>query len=177
MLMTALQPAGDGGKCTWFLCFTPPTEHFRLRWIRPTCDFSCYSIKFHLLMPYVICVLTNEPFLAQKVLNEFIWNNFHPNVAKHLANKVLKCALGSCMWWQCVGIEIIRSAGWGRRTENYRAGTQLIAWEALAKRWLHFLSFPASSFCLLPPLPFPLGNPACLESIKGEHQIRQGIIS
>lgn len=56
MLMTALQPAGNGGKCTrFFFCLLPPTEHFRLRWIRPTCDFSCYSIKFHLLMPYVVC--------------------------------------------------------------------------------------------------------------------------
>lgn len=99
----------------------PPTEHFRLRWIRPTCDFSCYSIKFHLLMPYVICVLTNVPFLAHKVLNEFIWNNFHPHVAKHLADKVPKCASGSCIWWQCVGIEIIKSAGWGKEDRRLQS--------------------------------------------------------
>lgn len=109
------------GSVHGFFALLPPTEHFRLRWIRPTCDFSCYSIKFHLLMPYVICVLTNVPFLARKVLNEFIWNNFHPNVAKHLANKVPRWAFGSCIWWQCVGIEIIRRAGWGKEDRRLQS--------------------------------------------------------
>lgn len=69
--------------------------HLRFRWwISYTCDFSCCNIKFHLLMPYVICVITNVPFLAHEALNEFIWNNFYPYVAKHLTNRVPKCALG-----------------------------------------------------------------------------------
>lgn len=131
------------GSVNGFLCFTPPTEHFRLRWIRPTCDFSCYSIKFHLLMPYVICVLTNAPFLAQKVLNEFIWNNFHPNVAKHLANKVLKRALGSCIWWQRVGIEIIRSAGWGKEDRKLQS-----------RDTTHSLGSPWKEVTPLPQFPF-----------------------
>lgn len=122
-------------------------------------------------MPYVICVLTNVPFLAHKVLNEFIWNNFHPHVAKHLANKVLKCAFGSCIWWQCVGIEIIRNAGWGKEDRRLQS-----------RDTTHSLGSPWKEVTPVPPFPSlhflsPFNNPACLESIKGVHQIRQGIIS
>lgn len=31
MLMTALQPAGDGGKCTWVFCFTPSHWAFQVK--------------------------------------------------------------------------------------------------------------------------------------------------
>lgn len=125
MLVTVLQPTCDGGRGT-SLCRPSTTVHVRFRWWSSyTCDFSCYNIKFHLLMPYVICVITHVPFLAPKASNEFIWNNFYPNVAKHLTKRVPKCALGRAIGLQCVGIKAVKSTIWGKKDSRFkrRGGT------------------------------------------------------
>lgn len=48
-------------------------------------------------MTYVIWVNINVPFLAHNALDRFIWNNFYPNMAGHLTNRIPKCAFGSAI--------------------------------------------------------------------------------
>lgn len=159
----------------------PTTVHFRLRWTSYTCDFSCYNIKFHLLMPYVICVITNVPFLAHKALNEFIWNNFYPNTAKHLTNRFQNVLSGVLFDYSVWVSKQLRVQSGGEKERRERAGAQRLAWEALGKRRLWFPSFPASPFLPFrssPSSPIPFSSiilSACKHN-KGGHQIKQGII-